>query len=96
MITALGSEALSRAEIITKQADIIAALTLDVLQGTPRAFDYGTSNFGSSSACYVYSLLPTDIHANRPHYGQQIVAGRMRALLDSDIHPSKIRGETME
>lgn len=51
MITALGSEALSRGDIITKQADIIAALTLDVLQGTPRAFDYGTFHFVSTSPC---------------------------------------------
>lgn len=41
LITALGAEALSRAETIAKQADIIAALSLDVLQGTPKAFDYG-------------------------------------------------------
>ena len=41
LITGLGVEALSRAELIAKQADVVAALTLDVLQGTPRAFDYG-------------------------------------------------------
>ena len=41
MITALGAEALHRAEMIAKQADIVAALTLDALQGTPKAFDYG-------------------------------------------------------
>ena len=41
LITALGAEALSRAEVIAKQADIIAALSIDVLQGTPTAFDYG-------------------------------------------------------
>jgi histidine ammonia-lyase len=72
LITGLGVEALSRAELIAKQADVVAALTLDVLQGTPRAFDY-------------------DVHANRPHYGQQMVAGRLRALLDSSIHHSEIR-----
>jgi histidine ammonia-lyase len=72
MITALGAEALYRAKMIAKQADIVAALSLDVLQGTPRAFDY-------------------DVHANRPHCGQQMVAGRMRSLLDSSIHPSEIR-----
>jgi histidine ammonia-lyase len=74
LITGLGVEALSRAELIAKQADVVAALTLDVLQGTPRAFDY-------------------DVHANRPHYGQQMVAGRLRALLDSSIHHSEIRGK---
>ena len=41
-ITCLGAEALSRAELIAKQADVIAALSIDVLQGTPKAFDYGT------------------------------------------------------
>ena len=50
MITALGAEALSRAETIAKQADIVAALTLDVLQGTPKAFDYGTRT------SYVHSM----------------------------------------
>ena len=41
LITALGVEALHRAEIIAKQADIVAALSIDVLQGTPRAFEAG-------------------------------------------------------
>ena len=75
-ITAIGAEAIFRAEQITKQADVIAALSLEVLQGTPRAFDL-------------------DVHANRPHPGQQKVASRLRALLDSNIHPSEIRGETV-
>jgi len=35
--------ALMRAEAITRQADIIAALTLEVLKGTTRAFDAGQS-----------------------------------------------------
>ena len=42
-ITGLGIEALARAELITKEADVVAALTLEVLQGTTRAFDYGIS-----------------------------------------------------
>ncbi|XP_064399955.1 histidine ammonia-lyase-like [Halichondria panicea] len=71
-ITAIGAEAIFRAEQITRQADIIAALSLEVLQGTPRAFDAA-------------------IHASRPHPGQQKVASRLRALLDSNIHPSEIR-----
>ena len=74
-ITAVGSEAIFRAQHITRQADVIAALSNDVLQGTPRAYDY-------------------DIHASRPHPGQQVVAGRLRALLDSNIYPSEIRGES--
>jgi histidine ammonia-lyase len=39
MVSALGSLALRRAENIAKQADVIAALTLDVLKGTSRAYD---------------------------------------------------------
>lgn len=39
LITALGAEALERAETVAKQADVVAALTLEVLKGTSRAFD---------------------------------------------------------
>jgi histidine ammonia-lyase len=71
-ITALGSEALHRASNIANQADVVAALSIDALKGTPRAFD-------------------RDIHLLRPHRGQQLVAARLRALLDSNVHPSQIR-----
>ncbi|XP_063164883.1 histidine ammonia-lyase isoform X2 [Candoia aspera] len=39
MITSLGCEAVERASAIARQADIVAALTLEVLKGTTRAFD---------------------------------------------------------
>ncbi|XP_075213077.1 histidine ammonia-lyase-like [Lycorma delicatula] len=39
LITSLGAEAVERAESIARQADIAAALTLEVLKGTSRAFD---------------------------------------------------------
>ncbi|KAJ8002636.1 hypothetical protein DPEC_G00160950 [Dallia pectoralis] len=39
MITSLGAEALERALAIARQADIIAAITLEVLKGTSKAFD---------------------------------------------------------
>ncbi|ESO91184.1 hypothetical protein LOTGIDRAFT_209547 [Lottia gigantea] len=39
MIASLGAEAVERADAISRQADVIAALTLDVLKGTTRAFD---------------------------------------------------------
>ncbi|XP_077195223.1 histidine ammonia-lyase isoform X1 [Paroedura picta] len=71
MITSLGCEAVERAAAIARQADIVAALTLEVLKGTTRAFD-------------------TDIHALRPHPGQNEVAFRFRSLLNSDHHPSGI------
>lgn len=41
MITSLGAEAVERAQSIARQADIIAALTLEVLKGTTKAFDSG-------------------------------------------------------
>uniref|UniRef100_A0A8C8YVK2 Histidine ammonia-lyase n=1 Tax=Prolemur simus TaxID=1328070 RepID=A0A8C8YVK2_PROSS len=39
MITSLGCEAIERASAIARQADIVAALTLEVLKGTTKAFD---------------------------------------------------------
>ncbi|XP_038666834.1 histidine ammonia-lyase-like isoform X1 [Scyliorhinus canicula] len=39
MITSMGAEAVERATAVAQQADIIAALTLEVLKGTTRAFD---------------------------------------------------------
>ena len=39
MITALGAEAVDRCELIAKQADVVAALSLEVLKGSSRAFD---------------------------------------------------------
>ncbi|KAF5901461.1 histidine ammonia-lyase-like isoform X2, partial [Clarias magur] len=39
MISSLGAEAVERAEAITRQADVIAALTLETLKGTSKAFD---------------------------------------------------------
>ncbi|XP_011405902.1 PREDICTED: histidine ammonia-lyase-like [Amphimedon queenslandica] len=38
-ISALGSEAYFRSKRVADQADVIAALSIDVLKGTPRAFD---------------------------------------------------------
>uniref|UniRef100_A0A7I4Y2V0 Histidine ammonia-lyase n=1 Tax=Haemonchus contortus TaxID=6289 RepID=A0A7I4Y2V0_HAECO len=39
MVTALGAYAVERARNIARQADVIAALSLDVLKGTTRAYD---------------------------------------------------------
>uniref|UniRef100_A0A8B9KCT0 Histidine ammonia-lyase n=1 Tax=Astyanax mexicanus TaxID=7994 RepID=A0A8B9KCT0_ASTMX len=39
MMSALGAEAVERAEAVARQADVIAALTLEVLRGTNKAFD---------------------------------------------------------
>ncbi|XP_012943662.1 histidine ammonia-lyase [Aplysia californica] len=39
LIASLGCEALERSEAIARQADVVAALTLEVMKGTTRAFD---------------------------------------------------------
>lgn len=41
VIAALGAEALYRAEMIAKQSEIIAALTIEVLKGIPEQYDEG-------------------------------------------------------
>ena len=41
LITSIGAEAVERAGMIARQADVVAALTLEVLKGTSRAFDSG-------------------------------------------------------
>ncbi|OXB76921.1 UNVERIFIED_CONTAM: hypothetical protein H355_002392 [Colinus virginianus] len=45
MITSLGCEAVERASAIARQADIVAALTLEVLKGTTKAFDSESHRF---------------------------------------------------
>lgn len=106
MITSLGAEAVERAQAIARQADIIAALTLEVLKGTTKAFDSGELRGSSHDwrEVLIYSLSlfcicsalgagPEDIHLLRPHPGQIEVALRFRSLLDSDHHPSQIAGQ---
>ena len=39
LITSIGAEAVERASIVAKQADVVAAMTLEMLKGTSRAFD---------------------------------------------------------
>lgn len=39
LITSLGAEAVQRSRLVAKQADVIAAVSLEVLKGTTRAFD---------------------------------------------------------
>lgn len=43
LITSLGAEAVERSGIVARQADVVAALTLEVLKGTSTAFDAGLS-----------------------------------------------------
>lgn len=109
MITSLGAEAVERAEAIAQQADIVAALTLEVLKGTTKAFDSGEEQQtgaqrhtrGSKywppiSSHLLPPMSPTDIHLLRPHPGQVEVAQRFRSLLDSDHHPSQLAGPSTD
>ncbi|XP_032895217.1 histidine ammonia-lyase-like [Amblyraja radiata] len=69
MITSLGAEAMERAVAIARQADIIAALTLEVLKGTTRAFDSDVHKLRPHQgqmdvAARLRSLLDSDVHAS--------------------------------
>ena len=54
LITSIGAEALERAGIVARQADVVAALTLEVLKGSSRAFDPGTDDVD----VFDVSLMP--------------------------------------
>ncbi|XP_063783651.1 histidine ammonia-lyase isoform X2 [Pseudophryne corroboree] len=67
MITSLGCEAVERAAAIAKQADIVAALTLEVLKGTTKAFDSDIHKLrphpGQVEVAFRFrSLLDSDHH----------------------------------
>ncbi|KAG8578027.1 hypothetical protein GDO81_010363 [Engystomops pustulosus] len=67
MITSLGCEAVERANAITKQADIVASLTLEVLKGTTKAFDSDIHRLrphpGQVEVAFRFrSLLDSDHH----------------------------------
>lgn len=59
MITSIGAEAVERAESIARQADIIAALTLEVLKGTTKAFDSGEKIISILSICKAQKVCGT-------------------------------------
>ncbi|XP_074646941.1 histidine ammonia-lyase-like isoform X2 [Tubulanus polymorphus] len=44
LITSMGAEAVERSSSIARQSDIVAAITLDVLKGTTKAFDTDIQN----------------------------------------------------
>ncbi|XP_048466504.1 histidine ammonia-lyase-like isoform X1 [Rhincodon typus] len=67
MITSLGVEAVERATAIARQADIIAAITLEVLKGTTRAFDSDVHDLRPHPgqievAARFRSVLHSDVH----------------------------------
>ncbi|KAJ1353493.1 Histidine ammonia-lyase [Parelaphostrongylus tenuis] len=63
MVTAIGAYALERAHNIARQADVIAALSLDILKGTTRAFD------PAIRIDYLYHRIPKilDYDKSRDH-----------------------------
>ncbi|XP_032827458.2 histidine ammonia-lyase isoform X1 [Petromyzon marinus] len=70
MITALGAEAVERAASIARQADVIAALTLEVLKGTTNAFDSDIHELrphpGQKEVAFRFrSLLDSDHHPSQ-------------------------------
>lgn len=67
LITAIGAEALERAQIIARQGDVVAALSLEVLKGTSRAFDEGVHKIRphvgqNLVAKRLRSLLHSSVH----------------------------------
>uniref|UniRef100_A0A8C0GCQ1 Histidine ammonia-lyase n=1 Tax=Chelonoidis abingdonii TaxID=106734 RepID=A0A8C0GCQ1_CHEAB len=67
MISSLGCEAVERASAIARQSDIVAALTLEVLKGTTRAFDTDIhavrAHRGQIEVAFRFrSLLDSDHH----------------------------------
>ncbi|XP_067914871.1 histidine ammonia-lyase-like isoform X2 [Heterodontus francisci] len=88
MITSLGAEAVERARAIAQQADIIAALTLEVLKGTTRAFDSDIHDLRPHPgqvevATRLRSLLDSDVHPSE-------ITGRHR-LYDRVQDPYTLR-----
>ena len=55
VITSLGAEALYRADMIAKQADVIAAFTTEVLEGVPGQFDEGACAYMLHVKDSIYS-----------------------------------------
>ncbi|KAI1301718.1 Histidine ammonia-lyase [Halotydeus destructor] len=67
LITSLGAEAVEKAVSIARQADVVAALTLEVLKGSTRAFDSDVHRIRphhgqTMVAKRLRSLLHSDIH----------------------------------
>ncbi|XP_036375702.1 histidine ammonia-lyase-like [Megalops cyprinoides] len=78
LITSLGAEAVERALAIARQADIIAAFTLQVLKGTNKAFDsdihMARPHLGQMAVAWRFSsVLDSDVFSseiterNKPH-----------------------------
>ncbi|XP_064632545.1 histidine ammonia-lyase-like isoform X1 [Lineus longissimus] len=67
LITTLGAEAVERASSIARQADIVAALTMEVLKGNPTAFDSAVHaarpHKGQIEVARRFrSVLPSEMH----------------------------------
>lgn len=57
LIVALGAEAVHRASSMARQADVIAALTLEALRGSAQPFDEGLASFAKYELQHINILL---------------------------------------
>ncbi|XP_041348342.1 histidine ammonia-lyase-like isoform X1 [Gigantopelta aegis] len=70
LITSLGAEAVERADLIYRQANVVAAMTLEVLKGSTRAFDSNIQAVRPHKgqvqvAKYLRSLLHSETHPSQ-------------------------------
>ncbi|KAG7173174.1 Histidine ammonia-lyase-like [Homarus americanus] len=88
LITSLGAEALERAEIVAKQADVVAALTLEVLKGTSRAFDSESHRFCDRvQDAYTLRCTP-QVHGivhDTLHFVRGILTDEMNSATDNPL-----------
>ncbi len=80
--------AVERAISLARQADVIAALSTEALRGTVRHLH--PSKYLLDVFLLILVLFIQELHSSRPHYGQNLVAQRLRSLLTSAFHPSEI------
>ncbi len=78
-----------RAISLARQADVIAALSTEALRGTVRHLHPSKSHV-HSFLFIIFFIFKLDLHAARPHIGQNLVAQRLRSLLTSPLYPSAI------
>uniref|UniRef100_A0A671PRB6 Histidine ammonia-lyase n=1 Tax=Sinocyclocheilus anshuiensis TaxID=1608454 RepID=A0A671PRB6_9TELE len=96
MITSLGAEAVERAEAIARQVDIIAALTLEVLKGTTKAFDSESHRFCDRvQDAYTMRCCP-QVHGvvnDTIEFVKKIINTEINSATDNPI--SFLQGETI-
>ena len=66
-------------------------MSSEALRGTVRSLHPSEYLFMLKLMNYFFFLInKSDLHASRPHIGQNLVAQRLRALLVSPLYPSEI------